>query len=55
MGAGVGSDGLMYPLDVAYLNQCGIKTDARSVEQLVAFTMDLDEEIKILSESIKQK
>jgi HD-like signal output (HDOD) protein len=55
MGAGVGSDGLMYPLDVAYLNRCGIETDARSIERLVAFTMDLDEEIKVLSESIKQK
>ena len=55
MGAGVGSDGLMYPMDITYLNECGIETDARSVEALIDFTMDLESEIKILADSIKHK
>ncbi|MCS6267776.1 MAG: HDOD domain-containing protein [Vampirovibrio sp.] len=55
MGAGVGSDGLMYPMDISYLNSCGIETDAKAVEALIDFAMDLDSEIKILADSIKQK
>ncbi len=55
MGAGVGSDGLMYPMDITYLNECGIETDAKSVEALIDFTMDLESEIKILADSIKHK
>jgi HD-like signal output (HDOD) protein len=55
MGAGVGSDGLIYPLDVGYLTSCGITTDAKAIEALLDFTMTLESEIKILADSIKQK
>jgi hypothetical protein len=55
MGAGVGADGLMYPLDSTYLNRCGIATDAKAIEALIGFTMGLESEIKLLYDSIKQQ
>jgi HD-like signal output (HDOD) protein len=54
-GAGVGGDGLMYPIDIGFLKHCGIATDAKAIEALMDFTLDLDAEIKILADSIKHK
>jgi HD-like signal output (HDOD) protein len=53
LGTGVGSDGLMYPVDVAFLTACGFKMDPRSMEQLVAVVSGLDTEVKQLAESIR--
>jgi HD-like signal output (HDOD) protein len=55
IGAGVGADGLMYSMDIGYLTSCGIETDAQSVESLIDFAMNLESEVKLLADSIKQK
>ena len=53
LGHGMGNDGLLYAIDLDYLNAHGFKVDAHTLQELMLHLHGCQNEVKTLNESIK--